>query len=150
MRTGRLDVDRPVNSRRLSPLERLALRVTVTADGCWQVSSVAPGAYAKAGGCLAHRLVYESLVGPIPDGFHIDHLCRNTRCVCPWHLEPVTPAENVRRGIGPSAVNGKKSHCNRGHELVPANLIPRQVGRECRLCAREAERLRYHRKDRRR
>lgn len=44
-----------------------------------------------------HRLSYEALVGPIPDGMQIDHLCRNTLCLRPEHLEPVTPAENVRR-----------------------------------------------------
>ncbi|MBN9210756.1 MAG: hypothetical protein BGO45_10805 [Microbacterium sp. 71-36] len=44
-----------------------------------------------------HRWAYEEQVGPIPDGFQIDHLCRNTRCVNPDHLEPVTQAENIRR-----------------------------------------------------
>ena len=46
-----------------------------------------------------HRYSYESLVGSIRDGLHIDHLCRNPRCVNPDHLEPVTPDENTRRGI---------------------------------------------------
>lgn len=45
----------------------------------------------------AHRFVYELLVGPIPAGLTIDHLCRVTSCVRPDHLEPVTNAENVRR-----------------------------------------------------
>lgn len=45
----------------------------------------------------AHRWAYENLVGPIPDGLHLDHLCLNTRCVNPDHLEPVTRAENTRR-----------------------------------------------------
>jgi len=47
----------------------------------------------------AHRLAYLLLWGSIPEGKHLDHLCRNTLCVYPWHLEPVTPAENDRRKV---------------------------------------------------
>lgn len=52
----------------------------------------------------AHRFVWELLVGPIPDGLVIDHLCRNTGCVNPDHLEPVTNEENLRRGLLPEKV----------------------------------------------
>jgi hypothetical protein len=45
----------------------------------------------------AHRVVYELLVGPIPEGLTLDHLCKNIICVNPDHLEPVTMGENVRR-----------------------------------------------------
>lgn len=51
----------------------------------------------RAGNLYAHRLIYEAEVGPIPDGHEVDHLCFNTRCVNPAHLEPVTPDENRRR-----------------------------------------------------
>lgn len=47
----------------------------------------------------AHRVAYEAFRGPIPEGLEIDHLCRNTRCVNPFHLEPVTHAENLIRGM---------------------------------------------------
>lgn len=49
----------------------------------------------------AHRWLYERWVGPIPDGMHLDHLCRTPACVNPAHLEPVTGAENTRRAHGP-------------------------------------------------
>lgn len=45
----------------------------------------------------AHRVAYELLVRPIPDGLTIDHLCLNTGCVNPAHMEPVTASENSRR-----------------------------------------------------
>lgn len=47
----------------------------------------------------AHREMYERLCKPIPDGYHIDHLCRVHLCVNPDHLEPVPPCINIRRGI---------------------------------------------------
>lgn len=47
----------------------------------------------------AHRVAYELLVGPVPDGLVIDHLCRVRHCINPEHMEPVTNAENVRRGL---------------------------------------------------
>ncbi len=47
----------------------------------------------------AHRFLYEHIVGPVPEGLDLDHLCRVRHCVNPAHLEPVTRAENVRRGF---------------------------------------------------
>lgn len=87
---------------------------------------------------MAHRFAYESLVGPIPDGLEIDHLCQNPPCVNPSHLEPVTHEENMLR------VRGRKTHCLSGHDLsVDNNRYVRPNGRiSCRACNREIGRRR--------
>ena len=67
---------------------------------CWIWSgSVSTQGYGKFSNpsLLAHRVSYESMVGPIPEGLAIDHLCRVRTCVNPAHLDPVTAAENTRR-----------------------------------------------------
>lgn len=67
--------------------------------GCWLWTGSQDGkGYGKTGRGRIHRIVYEELVGPIPDGLQLDHLCRVRNCVNPAHLEPVTGRENVRRG----------------------------------------------------
>ena len=90
----------------------------------------------------AHRVVYEALIGPIPAGLQIDHLCRVRCCVNPEHMEPVTSAENTRRGIWPSSL---KTHCVNGHEYTPENTYirpshKRSGKRGCRRCNAEASR----------
>lgn len=69
--------------------------------GCWNWTGALTKGYGriKVGGRtrIAHRVVYERLVGPIPEGLHLDHLCVNPRCIRPEHLEPVTTRENNRR-----------------------------------------------------
>ena len=88
---------------------------------------------------LAHRVVYELVIGQIPAGLDLDHLCRNTRCVNPAHLEPVTHRENILRGIAPAAINARKTHCVAGHELALDNLIVRDGHRHCRACRNSPE-----------
>lgn len=92
----------------------------------------------------AHRVAYELVIGPIPDGLTLDHLCRVRRCVNPEHLEPVTGRENSLRGESVAAVNARKTHCIRGHEFTPENTKIQAQGRQraCRICWRENARRR--------
>lgn len=90
---------------------------------------------------VAHRVAYELLVGPIPDGLTLDHLCRNRACVNPEHLEPVTNRENILRGTAPSAMNAAKTHCPQGHPYDEANTYVSAKGsRHCRQCHAERQR----------
>jgi hypothetical protein len=99
------------------------------ADGYGQVT--VPG----AGHRQVHRVVYEHLVGPIPAGLHIDHLCRVRACCRPDHLEPVTNQVNLLRGATVNAEYASRTHCPEGHELAPGNLVPSQLRRRRRKCA---------------
>ena len=82
-----------------------------------------------------YNLMYEILIGPIPEGLELDHLCKRPACVNPFHCEPVTHRENLMRGNGPTAVNARKTHCIHGHRLTAENLLPDSRGkRECRAC----------------
>lgn len=89
---------------------------------------------------MAHRLVWELLVGPIPQGKQIDHLCRNHACVNPEHLDIVTQRTNLLRGFGAAGLNARKTECKNGHPFTPENtyLYPagrgRGTWRNCRTC----------------
>lgn len=93
---------------------------------------------------LAHRAAWELKNGPIPQGLHIDHLCRNHACINPDHMEPVTLGENVRRGIGGALLKERLAaitHCPQGHAYAGENLRLKTdkhgiVRRSCRACAR--------------
>lgn len=113
-------------------------------DECWEwQKALTPDGYAiwftkDGNGRLGHRLVYELLVAPIADGFELDHLCRNRRCVNPAHAEPVSHDENMARAV---AARGSRKprkvaeHCKRGHLWSPENTLRRQNGtRQCRAC----------------
>lgn len=136
---------RPLQMRSGPPetpaVDRFAKLVALVDSGCLEWIGGATlggyGTFAVAPGRtnpkreMAHRWSYEHHVGPIPEGFDIDHLCRNRLCVNPNHLEPVTRAENVRRAFV------CVTHCPSGHAYDDANTYvrPGTNSRRCRACS---------------
>jgi len=117
------------------------LGYVIGGGGCWEwvgsQTSDGYGQWRAFGEHVAHRAVYRLLRGAIPEGLTLDHLCRNTGCVNPDHLEPVTIRENLLRGEGACAKNARKTHCLRGHPFNTDNTYLRKGGgRRCRTCDR--------------
>jgi hypothetical protein len=109
-------------------------------DDCWNWTGATCLGYGQFKGTgdyatrWAHRFAYLLLVGPIPDGLVLDHLCRNRACVNPDHLEPVTMAVNIGRIPRPP-------HCPKGHEFDAENTSYSTLGhRRCKTCLRDATR----------
>jgi hypothetical protein len=114
-------------------------------DGCWLwTAGTNRGGYGgfnvRNGGrpttARAHRYAYEQLVGYIPDGLQLDHLCRNRLCVNPNHLEPVSSRTNVLRGEGLAAHNATKVRCGQGHPYEEGERL-------CKECRNASARARY-------
>lgn len=145
---------------RIIPRDRtyFETRTQVDANGCWiwQLQSAKAG-HGRGGlygrtRCPvqrrpigAHVLAYRELVGPIGKGLEIDHLCRNTLCCNPEHLEAVTPAENNRRRWA----NGDGANQNTGKLGCPTHGTPYDMEskrgdgrtfRSCRACYRDYQR----------
>lgn len=118
--------------------------------GCWLwAGHIQPKGYGTARNItrrlqLAHRLIYELMKGPIPEGLTIDHLCRVRSCVNPDHMEPVTNRVNILRGYNPPAIQARRTHCPRGHSL--ANAYKSKGHRMCRTCQLEKTNARSRRK----
>ena len=126
---------------RWSLAERFWEKVRKPATPCWiWVGSRTKGyGRIKQGGrgvnLLAHRVAYELTKGPIPEGKELNHLCENSICVNPEHLEVTDRSGNMNYGL---RVNAAKTHCPRGHEYNEANtyLTKKRKARECRACWR--------------
>lgn len=110
-----------------------------TANGCWEWTRAknhdgygSVRLHDRRGNTLAHRAMWTRVVGPIPKGMHLDHLCRNRACVRPSHLEVVTPAENNRRAAA------YRTECRFGHPLDGR----RPTTRYCLTCHRQREQKR--------
>ena len=113
-------------------------------DTCWLWQGVTSNGYGrfpvkrdgKPRYLLAHRVAYEELVGPIPEGLQLDHLCRVHSCVNPDHLEAVTGSENCLRGLL-GRLRVWKTHCPHGHPYDEVNTYVGPSGRrDCRACNR--------------
>lgn len=119
------------------PVKRLLAQVSKPDgdDGCWfsHLSVKPSNGYVQVsimGGSPAygHRVVYEHFIGPIPEGMHLDHLCRVRACVNPSHLEAVSIAENNRRAAA------ARTHCRNGHPRSQDNTYAYADGHRCREC----------------
>lgn len=124
--------------------ERLMLHVRKDENGCWLWTAHTNNkGYGKVmvGGKsgklkYAHRVSYETFVGPIPAGLEIDHLCRVPSCINPAHLEPVTPQENTLRGNSPGARALRRENCLHGHPYSEHGHV--SAGRRICLVCRDA------------
>lgn len=120
----------------------------VEVGDCWDwTGHVSVGGYGKIRwACFdesyTHRVAWTMLVGPIPDGLFLDHLCRNRTCCNPDHLEVVTHQENMDRGFSPTMVVSKSGVCRRGHPQTLENTYPNSSkkqpsARACAICKKE-------------
>lgn len=105
-------------------------------------AAISPDGYGRFGykgeNWNAYKWLYEQCYDLVPKNRELDHLCRNRKCVAPLHLEVVTKRENVLRGVGPTAINARKTHCSNGHLLSDDNVWVRDgTGRCCKACIRK-------------
>lgn len=156
----------PAGPGRINAISPLRIRAFIAQvdtsgglDACWMwrghTNPDGYGIFGK-GSEGAHRVAYELMVRPVPDGLNVDHQCHNTdttcpggtgcrhrRCVNPTHLEAVTQRQNLLRSRHTRPHhNAAKTHCRQGHEYTPQNTYSRRTPkgyarRECKTCRRE-------------
>jgi hypothetical protein len=121
-------------------IEEIKDRCDCSTD-CWEWlgAKITKGnfSYPHLGNKYVHILTFELVNGPITKGLVLDHLCKNTMCVNPKHLEEVTQQENVWRSNSTAGINHRKTHCIRGHILDGDNLrITSNGSRQCKECSK--------------
>lgn len=115
--------------------------------GCWdwksRINNHGYGVFGiKNKNYYSHRLSYEYFKEEIPKNTELDHLCKNTKCCNPEHLEAVSHKENIFRSNAPTTINHFKTHCIRGHEFTPENTLKiKGTGRNCKKCRSEANKI---------
>lgn len=131
-------------SRTTSPLTRFLMRCKRQENGCIVLeampSQIYPRIKIKGKPTRAVRFAYQTFVGPIPEGMQLDHLCFNTKCVNPLHVEPVTGRENTLRSNNPAAINSRKTQCVNGHPFDDENTYTWNGMRGCITCRKERSR----------
>lgn len=132
-------------------MSRLWRSSQIAEDGCWEwlgsQDALGYGRIRPKGTeipRLTHRVAWEALNGPVPNGLELDHLCRNPSCWRPDHLEPVTHAENMNRSpLFQAQMEARRaiSHCPAGHPYDETNtILDKNGGRGCRECNRRRHR----------
>ncbi|MGI8477822.1 MAG: HNH endonuclease signature motif containing protein [Thermomicrobiales bacterium] len=134
-----------------SQIERFWSKVAIApGSACWewQGKPKSSGYGSFMGDCHpAHRVSFLIANGSVDPDLDVDHICRNRRCVRPEHLRQVPHRENTLCGIGPTAVNARKTHCKRGHPFTPDNMRVETTGsRRCLTCAMALKRARRARR----
>jgi hypothetical protein len=131
-------------------IDKISQHTEIDDNGCWNWggsrSVYGYGVVWHNGkGVYAHRLSYLTFMGELSDRLVIDHLCRNRKCINPEHLEEVTDAENVARGIhkGVGRPRPKAEYCKRGHEFTKENTYVYRNRQNCRECKKYLYHTRY-------
>ncbi|MHA6764694.1 HNH endonuclease signature motif containing protein [Streptacidiphilus sp. PAMC 29251] len=134
-------------------------KIRIIDSGCWEwTGAVSTSGYGRTywdtKAREAHRVIYGLLVGPIPEGMVLDHICHTEKCLMtgrdcshrrcqnPDHLRPVTRGANAMRSASPPAMNAAKTACDQGHEYTDTSSKIDGGTRRCLICRREADKRR--------